>query len=105
MTLIASTPTPPYYAVIFSSHRTRGDDGYAVMAEKMLELASKQTGFLGVESAREAIGITVSYWSNLESIRNWKANLEHREAQKMGRESWYSEYKIRIAKVEREYGI
>ncbi len=105
MTLIASTPTPPYYAVIFSSHRTRGDDGYAAMAEKMLELASKQTGFLGVESAREAIGITVSYWSNLESIRNWKANLEHREAQKMGRESWYSEYKIRIAKVEREYGI
>ncbi len=105
MTLLASTPTPPYYAVIFSSHRTRGDDGYAAMAEKMLELASKQTGFLGVESAREAIGITVSYWSNLESIRNWKANLEHREAQKMGRESWYSEYKVRIAKVEREYGI
>ncbi len=105
MTLIASTLTPPYYAVIFSSHRTRGDDGYAAMAEKMLELASKQTGFLGVESAREAIGITVSYWSNLESIRNWKANLEHREAQKLGRENWYSEYKVRIAKVEREYGI
>ncbi len=105
MTLIASTPTPPYYAVIFSSHRTRGDDGYAAMAEKMLELASKQTGFLGVESAREAVGITVSYWSNLESIRNWKANLEHREAQKLGRENWYSEYRIRIAKVEHEYGI
>ncbi len=105
MTLIANTPKPPYYTVIFTSQRTDDDEGYATMAEKMKKLASKQTGFLGVESARESVGITVSYWSDLESIRNWKANLEHREAQKMGRENWYSEYKIRIAKVEREYGI
>jgi len=74
MNLIANTPKPPYYAVIFTSHRTESDNGYGKMAGKMVELASKQPGFIGVESAREDVGITVSYWSDLESIKNWKAN-------------------------------
>ena len=105
MSLIAKTPAPPYYAVIFTSLRTEGDNGYAEMATKMVELASKQPGFLGVESAREDIGITVSYWSDLESIKNWKANSEHQEAQKLGREKWYSSFKTRISKVERDYDL
>jgi heme-degrading monooxygenase HmoA len=105
MSLIAKTPIPPYYAVIFTSHRTDGDNGYGEMAERMVALASKQPGFLGVESAREEVGITVSYWSDLESIRNWKANLEHQEAQKLGHEKWYSSFKTRISRVERDYGI
>ncbi|KZY69695.1 antibiotic biosynthesis monooxygenase, partial [Oleiphilus sp. HI0067] len=74
MSLIANTPAPPYYAVIFTSHRTEGDNGYGQMADRMVELASKQPGFLGVESAREDVGITVSYWSDLESIKRWKKN-------------------------------
>lgn len=102
--MFANTPKPPYYAVIFTSIRTPEDaKGYEVMANKMLELASKQSGFLGAESAREEIGITVSYWENIEAISNWKANMEHLEAQKLGRESWYKKYKIRISKVERDY--
>lgn len=105
MSLIAKTPKPPYYAVIFTSLRTDGDNGYGDMAVKMGELASKQPGFLGVESAREDVGITVSYWSDLESIKNWKANLEHKEAQSLGHEKWYSAFKTRISKVERDYGI
>lgn len=105
MSLIANTPKPPYYAVIFTSLRTEGDDGYADMAEKMIELASGQQGFLGIESAREDVGITVSYWADLESIKQWKANLEHQQAQKSGREKWYSSFKARITKVERDYGI
>ena len=105
MSLIAKTPAPPYYAVIFTSLCTEGDNGYAEMATKMVELASKQPGFLGVESAREDIGITVSYWSDLESIKNWKANIEHQEAQKLGREKWYSSFKTRISKVERDYDL
>jgi heme-degrading monooxygenase HmoA len=105
MSSIAKTPKPPYYAVIFTSHRNPGDDGYGKMAEKMVELASKQPGFLGVESARQEVGITVSYWTDLDAIRNWKLNLEHRTAQKLGREKWYSSFKIRISKVERDYGI
>ena len=72
--MIATTPIPPYYAVIFTSFRTAGDNGYSEMADKMFELASKQVGFLGIESAREDIGITVSYWRDLESIKNWKEN-------------------------------
>lgn len=105
MSLISKTPAPPYYAVIFTSLRTEGNNGYAEMATKMVELASKQPGFLGVESAREDIGITVSYWSDLESIKNWKANIEHQEAQKLGREKWYSSFKTRISKVERDYDL
>jgi heme-degrading monooxygenase HmoA len=105
MSLIASTPKPPYYAVIFTSDRTEGDNGYCEIAARMVELASIQPGFLGVESAREDVGITVSYWSNLESIKQWKANAEHQEAQRLGREKWYSSFKTRISKVEHDYGI
>ena len=103
MSVIANTPKPPYYAVIFTSLRTELDNGYEEMAEKMLDLAAKQPGFLGVESVREDLGITVSYWSDLESIKHWKNNLEHREAQKLGYEKWYSAFKTRISKVERDY--
>ncbi len=105
MSLIAATPQPPYYAVIFTSLRTEGDNGYGEMAAKMVQLASEQPGFLGIESAREELGITVSYWQDLESIRQWKANAEHLVAQKAGREHWYSSFKTRIAKVERDYGV
>jgi heme-degrading monooxygenase HmoA len=71
----------------------------------MVDLASKQPGFLGVESARNEVGITVSYWADLESIKAWKAHVEHLAAQKLGREIWYSAFKTRICKVERDYGI
>lgn len=105
MSLISNTPEPPYYAVIFTSIRTEGDNGYGETANRMVELAEQQPGFLGAESAREEVGITVSYWSDLTAIKNWKAESEHMQAQKNGREHWYSSFKIRIAKVERDYGI
>lgn len=105
MSLIAQTPPPPYYAVIFTNTRTEGDHGYAAMAERMVELAAQQPGFLGAESARNAVGITVSYWKDLESIRAWKANAEHLEAQRQGRAQWYSAFTTRIAKVERDYSL
>jgi heme-degrading monooxygenase HmoA len=104
MSLIADTPTPPYYAVIFSSHRNDDLEGYSETAARMVELAAEQPGFLGVESVREDLGITVSYWSDLESIKRWKAQAEHRVAQRMGMHKWYSSYKTRIALVERDYG-
>ncbi|OBQ50240.1 antibiotic biosynthesis monooxygenase family protein [Halodesulfovibrio spirochaetisodalis] len=103
MNLFAQTPTPPYYAVIFTSTRTEDEQGYNLMAKKMVSLASQQPGFLGIESAKGDVGITVSYWSDLESIKNWKSNMEHHDAQKKGRSQWYSSFKLRIAKVERDY--
>lgn len=103
--MIAPTPQPPYYAVIFTSERTEIEDGYGDMADRMVELASQQAGYLGHESARDGIGITVSYWESLEAIRSWKQNSEHLFAQKKGREEWYSRYKTRICKVERDYGF
>ena len=101
--MIATTPEPPYYAVIFSSIRTSVDDGYLSMAETMHHLAMEQPGFLGVESARNEIGITVSYWKDLESIKRWKENTEHQLAQHLGKEKWYEKYKVRICLVQRDY--
>ena len=100
----AATPQPPYYAVIFTSIRTRGDNGYADAAKRMLELAAGQPGFLGFETAREEIGISVSYWSSLEAIKAWKDNAEHRQAQSLAR-TWYETFRVRICRVEREYGF
>ena len=105
MSVIANTPNPPYFAVIFTSTRTVGDNGYGQISDRMIELAEEQAGFLGIESARQDIGITVSYWADLDSIRAWKANSEHVEAQKNGRKSWYDSFKVRIAKVDRDYGM
>ena len=101
--MIAITPQAPYYAVIFTSIRTEGDHGYEAMSERMAELAALQPGYLGVESARNDIGITVSYWRDLESIKAWKAQTEHLVAQQTGRSDWYAHYTTRIAKVERDY--
>jgi len=103
MSSFAKTPNPPYYAVIFVSKRTKGDNGYGKMSDKMVELASKQNGFLGVESARdEGLGITVSYWDSLESIKSWKEHLTHKIAQERGKKEWYESYSLRVCKVERD---
>jgi heme-degrading monooxygenase HmoA len=107
MSAIAQTPVPPYYAVVFTSQRTPVDGaGYEEMAERMVELAASQPGFLGVESTRGAdgVGITVSYWQSLEAIRAWREHAEHRVAQSRGRAKWYSAYRLRICRVEGEYG-
>lgn len=94
----------PYFAVIFTSKIISiGDDSYRELAIKMLEIAQQQPGFLGFESARNEIGISISYWSDRDAIKNWKTNSEHLLAQKMGREKFYQHYKVRIALVEREY--
>ena len=103
--MIANTPKPPYYSVIFSSMKTEIDDNYNEVADKMVELAKDQDGFLGIEFARIELGITVSYWKDLDSIKKWKKNTDHSIAQAKGRKKWYSAYKTRIAKVERDYGF
>jgi heme-degrading monooxygenase HmoA len=105
---LAKTPQPPYYAVIFASVRTAADDqGYAAAADRMDRLASEQPGYLGVESVRDAagVGITVSYWTDEASILAWRRNAEHTIAREQGRHSWYREYELRVAKVERAYGF
>jgi heme-degrading monooxygenase HmoA len=103
---IAQTPEPPYYAVIFTSLRTQSERGYGSTAERMIELASQQPGFLGVESARttDGLGITVSYWASEDAIASWKAHSEHKLAQETGQRVWYADYFLRVARVERDYG-
>lgn len=104
MSEIIKTPNPPYYAVIFTSTRTEGDNGYGDMADEMVELVSKQPGFLGAESVRGAdnFGITISYWESLEAINDWKENPRHQIAQKLGKEQWYKKYATRVCKIERD---
>ncbi|MGM7700551.1 antibiotic biosynthesis monooxygenase family protein [Pseudalkalibacillus sp. Hm43] len=103
MSRIAKTPQPPYFAVIFSSQRTEVDGGYGKMADKMVELASQQEGFLGVENARdEGLGITVSYWESLDAIKNWKEHSAHQVAQDRGKSEWYKKFVLRVCRVERD---
>jgi heme-degrading monooxygenase HmoA len=106
---IARTPEPPYVAVVFTSLRTsadgEGDNGYAVMSARMEELAAQQPGYLGVESARDGLGITVSYWADEESARAWKDVAAHVVAQQRGRDTWYADYRVRVATVTRDYGL
>jgi heme-degrading monooxygenase HmoA len=103
----AKLPPPPYYAVIFSSQRTPGDQGYGATADRMVELAATQPGFLGIESTRDesGFGITVAYFDSEENIARWRAHAEHRQAQAMGRSTWYEHFELRIAKVERAHGM
>jgi heme-degrading monooxygenase HmoA len=103
----ANRPAPPYYAVIFTSQRHTGDDGYRDMDERLDRLVHAEPGFLGIESVRAAdgAGVTVSYWDSLESIRRWKQQAEHLVAQRFGRERWYASYRVRVCRVEREYGF
>ncbi|MBA4198059.1 MAG: antibiotic biosynthesis monooxygenase [Chitinophaga sp.] len=103
--MIAKTPKPPYYAVIFTSVKENDLEGYNEMADKMEALAKQQPGFLGMESASKGISITVSYWESLDAIKLWKQHAEHIIAQQYGREKWYEQYKTRICLVERDYGF
>jgi heme-degrading monooxygenase HmoA len=104
-TAFAKLPEPPYYSVIFSSQRNPVEQGYSEMADRMLELAAEQPGYLGVESARgeDGFGITVSYWQSLDAIKQWRVHAEHRIAQDSGKKTWYEHYEVRIARVERAY--
>ena len=104
MSGIAETPEPPYVAVVFTSLRTDGDNGYAVMSARMEELAAQQPGYLGIEAARDGLGITVSYWADEASARAWKEVAEHVVAQQRGRDTWYADYRVRVATVTRDYG-
>jgi heme-degrading monooxygenase HmoA len=101
---IAQTPAPPYVAVIFTSLRTDGDHGYAEMSERMVELAQRYDGYLGIESARDGLGISVSYWTDHAAALAWKLDVDHLAAQRLGRERWYSAYRVRVAEVVRDYG-
>lgn len=103
MKKLAKTPQPPYYAVIFANVQSDNLADYAVTASRMAELAEQQPGFLGMDSCRDEIGITVSYWRDTDSIRRWKQQADHCRAQQQGREQWYQSYSLRIAKVERAY--
>ena len=103
--MIVDNLSPPYFAVIFSTILKEDISGYQDMANKMEDLAKLQDGYLGIESARNEIGITVSYWKNEQAILDWKNNIEHKEARQLGKEKWYKKYQLRICKVEREYGF
>lgn len=103
----ATTPEPPYVAVIFASARQSDDaathDGYEQTAREMVDLVSHQPGFLGMEAAREGIGLTVSYWSDESAALAWKAVADHLIAQRRGRTEWYADYVVRVATVTRHY--
>ena len=90
--------------MIFTSVRSGADEvGYAAMATAMDLLAREQPGYLGIESAHEVVGITVSYWRTADDARAWKQVASHLGAQRLGKEKWYSAYVVRVATVDRDY--
>lgn len=101
---LAKTPAPPYYAVVFTSQLSQDQEGYREMAYRMATLASRQPGFLGLEAASADLQIVVSYWRDIDAIHAWKRNAEHQVAQRLGRDKWYAAFRIRICRVERDYG-
>jgi heme-degrading monooxygenase HmoA len=100
----AATPDPPYVAVIFTAEASDDDDGYAATLTSMRELAVRQPGFLGMESAGDRFEITVSYWRDESDARAWKTVAEHIAAQNLGRQRWYRDYRVRVCNVIRDYG-
>ena len=103
--MIAQLPAPPYYAVIFTTVLSEHTEGYEEMAKEMETLAKAQPGYLGIDTARAAIGITVSYWESLEAISAWKHHIAHTKTKAQGRNQWYAQYELKICKVERSYGF
>lgn len=101
--MISSTPSPPYYAVIFTSILNHLDTEYIKINQMLIQQAEKLDGFLGEDSVRNDYGISVSYWKDLDSIQKWRENADHQWAKEKGKKDFYKEYKIRIALVEREY--
>jgi heme-degrading monooxygenase HmoA len=101
--LIAKTPAPPYYVVVFTIVLSSDLEGYEDMGGKMVELAFQQPGFLGMEYGGGETELTISYWENLESISQWRNVAAHTIARDLGREKWFQAFKVRIAKVERDY--
>ncbi|WAH37573.1 antibiotic biosynthesis monooxygenase family protein [Alicyclobacillus dauci] len=102
--MIAQTPNPPYYAVIFTSTPTANQNGYRDMAHELMKLVQDQPGFLGAESVENGLGIIVSYWDSLDAIRNWKNDERHSTAQAKGKTDWYKACRTRICRVEHDYG-
>ena len=98
-------PNTECFAVIFTSTRTEGDNGYAEASERMMQLVADQPGFLGIDSIRGAdgVGITVSYWESEAAILAWREHPEHRVIQARGRAEWYSAFQTLVCRVEREY--
>ena len=102
MSKFAKTPQPPYYAVIFTTVKSDNQTGYAEMNARMYELAQQQKGYLGIESAKGEIGLSVTYWETLEDIVNWRNNAEHKLAQAEGYATWYQAFATRVCRVERD---
>ncbi len=102
MFTISKTPPPPYYAVIFTTIKSDNLDGYQEMNERMFALAQEQKGYLGIESARGEIGVSVTYWASLEDIAAWREHAEHKLAQAEGYARWYRSFATRVARVERD---
>lgn len=100
--MIARTPEPPYYAVIFATIKSDDLSGYDEMNARMFELAQVQPGYLGIESGRGELGVSITYWKTLEDIAAWKAHAEHRLAQEKGYSQWYRSFATRVALVERD---
>ncbi len=91
--------------VIFRSRLSElaGED-YHQMSEEMVTTARQMPGFLEVKSFKAEDGerVTLVYWQDEETMRAWREHARHRIAQRLGRERWYSEFRVEVAEMVRE---
>lgn len=92
------------FVVIFRATVKQLDSRYSTTAARMRELALSEFGCLEFTAVTEGdTEIALSYWPSEAHIKAWKDHPEHRAAQKMGRDRWYSSYSVQIAKISRDY--
>jgi len=98
------------YAVIFEVKvKTEGKDEYLAIAAKLKEQLVKIDGFISIERFQSLVEqgkiLSLSFWESREAIAIWKENLDHLSAQSKGRNEFFSDYRIRIAEVVKDYTL
>ena len=88
--------------VLFRSRLTpvAGED-YHQMSAEMVDTARGMPGFVDVKSfqAEDGERLTVVWWRDEETMRAWREHPRHREAQRLGRERWYQQFRLEVAEV------
>jgi heme-degrading monooxygenase HmoA len=95
-------------AVIFEFTAAEGRfPDYKALAEGLSDEVRKVDGFLSIERFQSISDpkrfVSLSFWRDEEAVRKWRNLQKHREAQAKGRGGIFSEYRLRVCTVLRDY--
>lgn len=82
---------------------------YLKTAAEMKVLLEDIKGFISVERFQSIYDdeklLSLSFFESHAALDEWRNIAEHRVAQKVGRSSYFTDYRIRVVNVERDYGM